>query len=1694
MVYLLEATPTVEANLIAGQPALDHANMWCCLTLLMRRMSPFLRVSSARGEWLWHCVTLTHFLVLEYFKRISRERMLPCVVPQEQRLSLAADECFVRLMMPLVNELIQVRGAHELMSSLDNLARLSVLSSLHSWATLPPQMGVGLPDPFGKTVQALLCKAAEVLSDPGQSDKHVVFLQCCSTCLPAMLLCWPVEVGNILPIILSGIDATDAPKTLMSCGLIVNIFMRMPCIDTCDWTVEATTSKKAAWRWPIAEGCKPVEDGSDRGACITASLLPNFAVDLVERVCDYVARIPKPAKGRGLASAAAHFENSSLSVMHGALCLVVSQCDPNTYERVLEIVQSFICSNLLLDQVKPMGILLSAVLRSKPEVGIPTLLKVLLKKLLPQGAAAAAPMHEAGFSESEAVWYLSATIATVRYSGSLLLGFKKDVQAAIKAALADERDVVLKLGAKLLRRTLFSLTSMYINCDWRVCSVPEWTSLLTSRGTSGTPIAWPLQWYGAVPPWWTGGNLEIQWHVPQAEEVEWARQLSFGILDQVGQLLASVPKDDLKKLPTEAQPQGERNWLAGFRLPEKKKASCGILVAKELIRAVLRGTQDLWPDERSDDQLAKDGLPVNLPHAEDTGSIIFDWLADTLLKCAKALSIQERSPDHSSAFDQIEVPKVLRRMVKCIGELLRSIQHAPAQGSRLFPSAGSGRHGDAMHIAKLEVHSTVLDKMHSHSRWRDVPRAWWVSRVAEVLDSRHHARLSGHRYVGVRKELLETLCSLSIHSGFAAVRQKALEVVSSATKRHVGAKSLLLRDVILPSLRKETQAMLQCGALTGEAADREQQRLNETLLGITAVLAGGLHGLISHTWRRGADDASAIALALSEAIHAATKPNTSAPSQPEGGQRCEVKASSTARLIGALKYWLESREIQCWVPERRRSDSQGQWEADEEVADDGSTPAELQTSGKLRSSGRKALEACALLLDICGRSDCHWRAQVMATTAVLAIRSSLGRFGLPAGEEEMLNTLTNRWAKWLLRCLEPKSPPALHTLGVHGLLLLIKKATPATAACLQEAGVCEINFIEKLLSVIPPIHHTELMNSGEQSNDHLEPTHDSVTLMSQTGGFRLWPRVWMRRSSRAFAIRNALFWQTYFGFVRNSAADRIGAMLQKCAEYLTNQPVAEAEFHTTFCELFAGALRALRKEDEKTSALRSDAWASMTPWVVSELRKASQPRLEDWCDAMRFIAQGASRPLLKGKLTRDGSFSGEVSNRFITPLLNFAAGAGGAQSSCEALECTMEPIRYEGGETSGGAESSSAPKEGSSFDAFKRLRLLMALLVEPAATKHLGEDATVCLQFVEVLRPGLGHPYKQLREEVARALFLLLRAAGNHGSAGLVSMAENVELWIGGEAERLLPILRSDNSAQMAEKEGSRSSHVVESSGLCYVLLHAALSRLTVHLLPRAVPRCLEFLLAAAVHADFELRVLAHHALALCCSAHPQTPAMLSSRPWATLSCGVSLRSLLDPTEGSTLPGKEREKALGIAIRPVIMASFFILSCGSDEPNGGLLRGLHQLAEASLGCPQLEERVAAKSVVASFLNLATETQLHTQLRKYKTAAGPVPKQKPQAGTPIPEGTTGGVLGLSCALLAAADCGVPPWTGKVVETLAPYGRQVMGEALVKEVQGTIQAFLKLMQANQQSWKECQRKLTPSQLDLLSASKGKLSYFS
>lgn len=45
--------------------------------------------------------------------------------------------------------------------------------------------------------------------------------------------------------------------------------------------------------------------------------------------------------------------------------------------------------------------------------------------------------------------------------------------------------------------------------------------------------------------------------------------------------------------------------------------------------------------------------------------------------------------------------------------------------------------------------------------------------------------------------------------------------------------------------------------------------------------------------------------------------------------------------------------------------------------------------------------------------------------------------------------------------------------------------------------------------------------------------YGSLKVMTNSGFFDVWPRIWLRRSSRSFSIRNVLFWQSYVNFLKS---------------------------------------------------------------------------------------------------------------------------------------------------------------------------------------------------------------------------------------------------------------------------------------------------------------------------------------------------------------------------------------------------------------------------------------------------------------------------------------------------------------------------------------------------------------------------------
>lgn len=133
------------------------------------------------------------------------------------------------------------------------------------------------------------------------------------------------------------------------------------------------------------------------------------------------------------------------------------------------------------------------------------------------------------------------------------------------------------------------------------------------------------------------------------------------------------------------------SWLAGLstNLPSKKKLAHSAVLGIRLAMQILRGTCDLWPDERSNEELKLRQLPSNLKIAGDTAKVIFDWLSTVLLSAFKTLAAQEQygsvAPT-SGKLDPIDVSRVMRKLLKCVAELIGAFSDTHPSSLRLFPS------------------------------------------------------------------------------------------------------------------------------------------------------------------------------------------------------------------------------------------------------------------------------------------------------------------------------------------------------------------------------------------------------------------------------------------------------------------------------------------------------------------------------------------------------------------------------------------------------------------------------------------------------------------------------------------------------------------------------------------------------------------------------------------------------------------------------------------------------------------------------------------------------------------------------------------------------------------------------------------------------------------------------------------------
>ena len=246
LVYTLEPTPPSRTD---GKVP----SMWDFLSLLQRRMRPFLTPATCQGEWLWHCVTFLHNLISIYFRRICKERMLRCTTSPDMLLSASADQAFIELIMPLVRDLMMVRGPYEMATSMENIAKLTQISAMYASAG---NLDLGAPiDPFKTDFQSMVMQSTDLLNDPTQSARHVSLLRVFSSVVPALSLQMPAVIGELLPLMLQGIDPTDTPKTMSALRLLLCVLINVPCLDSNDWQL-GDHPTESRLRWPLPKDSK----------------------------------------------------------------------------------------------------------------------------------------------------------------------------------------------------------------------------------------------------------------------------------------------------------------------------------------------------------------------------------------------------------------------------------------------------------------------------------------------------------------------------------------------------------------------------------------------------------------------------------------------------------------------------------------------------------------------------------------------------------------------------------------------------------------------------------------------------------------------------------------------------------------------------------------------------------------------------------------------------------------------------------------------------------------------------------------------------------------------------------------------------------------------------------------------------------------------------------------------------------------------------------------------------------------------------------------------------------------------------------------------------------------------------------------------------------------------------------------------
>ncbi|CAD6903121.1 unnamed protein product [Tilletia controversa] len=708
---------------------------------------------------------LTYTLLGGLVNRVYAESRPECTIPQHKRLT-----------EDIVDQITERLNGLVLMSlfSKQTEAAEACQGSLLKIAVLRPALAIPpLLERSYQSLQALetsertqpIMKCLALLATPILRRSH--YKEGAQHLLPLLHLCLP------------GIDPNDAFKTINT-GLL--IAMLVHCVRIEDLTRADVAQQSSSPVSPMAErggmlldgGAAAVpesesdsrEDGSgggdelDEAIRISTEGADDWVVQFFRRTLSVFASLAEEgAKGQS----AWETEVQAATSLISAASYLCQSLSPRLFDLALDVVVDFVGSTPSTNCHKQIGQLVFAFARVDNERVMGKLLPICDQRIRYElGAGAGSSISTSTTStpvgDTSLNWYLSVLGGLVGSAGVGLVGRHQESLMALLVHAADGCKAARSyyLLSRILVKALLSLMTVYPS-EERFVGPEEWASSDFQRDS--------FRRWGAV---YEPGQVEVNWHVPGREEVQFALELvqrfGMGSLAEVEQLLQV--------------PAGQRGTLWSNTFCRKLT----------LARAVFTGIPSLieLPNVFDGEQLSD----------MDTECLDF-YRAWTPIKAHFVL--QDPSDERYQRVLQFR-QQFARTVVEAAGTLQQTGGYEHLDDSRVVLKC----------ISSALLHYAFTDELHSPTAYCDTyvlvsckleekqkayPRIWWIRMAHRFHKYRQRLRAVRRRRTALDDALLRELMRFT-QSEYRSIRIRSQSVVESVSSNFSGYRTMSMPMII----------------------------------------------------------------------------------------------------------------------------------------------------------------------------------------------------------------------------------------------------------------------------------------------------------------------------------------------------------------------------------------------------------------------------------------------------------------------------------------------------------------------------------------------------------------------------------------------------------------------------------------------------------------------------------------------------------------------------------------------------------------------------------------------------------------------------------------------------------------------------------------------------------------------------------